>query len=116
VAGTVGSNEALALMPVCAVHGCPTILGTSGLCDTHRREKDRQRGSRQARGYDTRHEQERARLAPIVARGKTLCAKCGHTIHSREPWDLGHTDDRTAWTGPEHLRCNRQAAGRKAHT
>lgn len=103
-------------MPVCTEHGCPTILDHSGYCPTHTRDRDRQRGSRQARGYDARHDQERARLAPTVTRGRTRCAKCGHLIDPGTPWDLGHTDDRTAWTGPEHLRCNRAAAGRKAHT
>ena len=103
-------------MPVCTEHGCPEILPASGRCPTHTRASSRRRGSRQARGYDRAHDAERARLAPIVAMGTVSCARCGYLIGARAPWDLGHTDDRTAWTGPEHQRCNRQAGGRKGHT
>lgn len=102
-------------MPVCTEHGCPVIVAQSGRCPTHTRAKARTRGSRQDRGYDSGHDRERARWAPLVARGTTTCRKCGLQIRAGEAWDLGHTDDRTTWTGPEHARCNRQAAGRKAH-
>lgn len=70
-------------------------------------------GSTTARGYGAKHQAERKRLAPIVARGQTPCAKCGDLIVPPEPWDLGHTDDRTGWTGPEHQDCNRRAAARR---
>ena len=69
-------------------------------------------GTRQQRGYHAAHDRERARLAPIVARGLTRCARCGQTITPGEPWDLGHNDDRTGWTGPEHASCNRSAGAR----
>lgn len=74
-------------------------------------------GTRQQRGYHAAHDHERARLAPIVARGHTTCARCGQPIQPGTPWDLGHTDDRTAWTGPEHATCNRSAGARtRGHT
>jgi hypothetical protein len=103
-------------MPVCTEHGCPVIVDRSGRCPAHARAKSRTRGSRQDRGYDREHDRQRARWAPVVARGTVTCAKCSRLIEAGQEWDLGHTDDRTTWTGPEHQRCNRQAAGRKAHT
>lgn len=71
--------------------------------------------SRQARGYGTAHQREKRRLNPIVKRkGATCCAvRCLMPTRDIPPgteswqWDLGHTPDRTHWTGPEHPRCNR---------
>lgn len=70
-------------------------------------------GSRQDRGYDVAHEKLRKRLAPGVAAGNASCVRCGERIRPGEPWDLGHTEDRTGWTGPEHRFCNRSAGGKK---
>ena len=68
------------------------------------------------RGYNASHRAERARWAPIVATGSVMCArqgpKCvGKPIAPDQDWDLGHTDDRTGWTGPECVPCNRGAGG-----
>lgn len=48
------------------------------------------------------------------AHGEVLtCGRCGQPIAPDEPFDLGHSDDRSTWNGPEHRsRCNRAAAGR----
>jgi hypothetical protein len=70
------------------------------------------RASTAARGYDRKHEAERKRWAPKVGAGLVDCARCRQPIEPGRPWDLGHTDDRSAWTGPEHSHCNRQAGGR----
>lgn len=65
--------------------------------------------------YGGLHQTERARWAPVVAAGHAVC----HAVRCLEPtraiaagaaWDLGHTPDGTAWTGPEHPRCNRSEA------
>lgn len=71
-------------------------------------------GTTGARGYDSRHQAERERWRPTVEDGQASCARCSKPIHPDEPWDLGHTDDRTAWTGPEHRFCNRSAGGKNA--
>jgi hypothetical protein len=69
-------------------------------------------GKTTARGYGAQHQQLRAEWAPLVDAGQVACARCGQPIEPGAPWDLGHTDDRTAWTGPEHATCNRAAGGR----
>jgi len=100
---------------VCPVPGCPALT-PGGPCQAHQAEQDRTRGTRQQRGYTAEHDRLRKQLAPLVAQGRARCARCGEPIHPSEPWDLGHTDDRTAWTGPEHAnRCNRAAGGRASH-
>lgn len=98
----------------CPAKGCPRIL-TRGerYCAEHARSREQQRGTRQQRGYDASHDRERARIAPAVERGEVPCARCGVTIRPGEQWDLGHTDDRTGWTGAEHASCNRSDGGRK---
>lgn len=70
------------------------------------------RGFTTDRGYGKRHRRERDSWAPHVEAGETRCAKCNWAIEPGQAWDLGHTDDRTAWTGPEHTRCNRSSARR----
>ena len=83
--------------------------------------------STSARGYGAAHQRERKRWEPIVAAGGVMCArqgpKCiGKPIQPDQPWDLGHSDDRTEWTGPECVPCNRGAgqanamAARKTQT
>lgn len=94
---------------VCSEVGCPEPT-TGGRCPTHRRERERARGSSTARGYGVEHQRERARWSPLVAQGVVLCFRCGEMIPANAPWDLGHDDDnRSRYTGPEHVGCNRSA-------
>lgn len=66
-----------------------------------------------ARGYNLQHQRERKRWKRILSdEGVLPCPRCQLPIYDGQPWDLGHTDDREAWTGPEHVSCNRGAGGR----
>ncbi|WP_326564544.1 hypothetical protein [Micromonospora peucetia] len=65
-----------------------------------------------ARGYGHQHQKLREHWRPKVETGLVDCARCGQHIGADDPWDLGHTDDRTAYTGPECRTCNRSAGGR----
>ena len=67
------------------------------------------------RGYGPAHKKLRQQWENRFARGEDhACARCGQLVNPYEPWDLGHTDDRTGWTGPEHTACNRGAGARNA--
>lgn len=73
-------------------------------------------GTTTQRGYGAAHQAERARWAPIVARGGVICWRCGEPIRPGQPWDLGHDDnDRTIYRGPEHRGHNRAAGARKGN-
>jgi hypothetical protein len=72
-----------------------------------------------ARGYGYQHQQLRNKWQTIVDQGHaychaTICLQPSRHIPPGTPWDLGHTTDRTAWTGPEHPLCNRSEGGRRA--
>lgn len=79
-------------------------------------------GRTTALGYGYQHQQERARLAPLVAQGAFTCTRYGHPqfphctglIAPDDEWELGHDDtDKSIYTGPEHARCNERAGGLK---
>lgn len=70
----------------------------------HRMSADRAR-------YGARHDAERRRWKPKVARGEVTCWRCDNLIEPGAPWDLGHVDGSdTLYAGPEHRACNRGAA------
>ena len=71
-------------------------------------------GTTHQRGYGRQHQRTRQQWAPVVAAGRTICPRCDQPIRRGQPWDLGHTDDRRSYTGPEHAECNRAAGGREA--
>ncbi|MFC3299625.1 hypothetical protein FJV46_10630 [Arthrobacter agilis] len=98
---------------VCRMHGCPRIQDAK-LCDEHARSHEKRRGTRQQRGYDAAHDKERRRIEKQGIENHR-CARCGAWFERGEPFQLGHTDDRLNWSGPEHIRCNTSAAGAASH-
>jgi hypothetical protein len=107
-------------MRVCSESGCGKLIPAAGYCDTHRRARDQARGTRQQRGYDRTHDQERARWQRRLDIGEQVFCHNPDCKTPRVPidpkhWDLGHTPDRTAWRGPEHPYDNRAEGGRAAH-
>lgn len=100
----------------CAWHNCPQLVkqGTR-FCTIHAHAYERQRGSSTARGYNAAHRHLRKEWEARLATGQThTCAKCGQPVTATDQWDLGHTDNRQSWTGPEHRHCNRQDGQHKA--
>jgi hypothetical protein len=75
----------------------------------------RRRKSAAARGYGAKHRQVKAAWQRILDRRPVDCHAVTCLMPSRviprgtpsHLWDLGHNPERTAWTGPEHPRCNR---------
>ena len=78
-------------------------------------------GTTKQRGYSGEHPKLRRHWKPIVDAGQAhchaiVCLQPSRWIQPGTPWHLGHTADRTAWTGPEHERCNTaDGARRKNH-
>jgi len=102
---------------ICPARGCPqSIPASKRYCPKHARAHEKQRGSREDRGYDHAHRSLRKAFIPEVLAGKATCWRCGEPIKPDEAWDLGHDDDdRTMYRGPEHAnRCNRSEAGRRS--
>ena len=73
------------------------------------------------RGYGAEHQALRARWQDQLDAGAQVqcharhCTRPEELITKHTPWDLGHTDDRTGWTGPEHPGCNRSAGAHKSN-
>lgn len=63
--------------------------------------------------YSGPHQAIRRALLPD-AYGRP-CPRCGFPMLPGQALDLGHTDDRAAYSGMEHARCNRQAGARKGN-
>lgn len=97
---------------VCSEPNCP-VLVDKGRCAAHRRDRERRRGSRQARGYDRAHDALRAQYQRDMDRGKRFdCWRCDNPIDPQS-WHLGHDDfDRAVYRGPECVPCNTATSGR----
>lgn len=97
---------------VCAQPGCPLVVDTPR-CATHTRTADQARGTRQQRGYGRAHELERERLLP-EAYGQP-CPACGVRMWPHDDLHLDHTEDRTAYRGIVHARCNTSEAATRGN-
>jgi hypothetical protein len=58
----------------------------------------------------------RASIVADMERGVTVrCVTCTRVL-TPDTFDLGHTDDRTGYLGPQCAKkCNRRDAGRRSH-
>lgn len=106
----------MALRP-CPVAGCPTLIPPGArYCPTHTRDRDKARGTRQARGYNASHDRLRAAWQRRIDAGEHItCATCPTTITPDAPWQLGHDHERGGYLGPQCVRCNTSDGGRRAH-
>lgn len=101
----------------CPRPSCPRII-TNGAryCPPHLLEYEAKRGTTTARGYGTTHQKLRAAWQARINAGEIIhCARCGTRITATTPWDLGHSEDRTTYTGPECQPCNRADGGRRGN-
>ena len=103
---------------VCAEPGCPTLVDPTayrGLCPTHRRQRDQDRGTREQRGYGREHTQERTKIQNLINAGSAVhCHRCGVRLVGHD-WHLDHTPDRDGYRGPACATCNLHLAGRARH-
>jgi hypothetical protein len=72
-------------------------------------------GTTTERGYGHQHQAERKRRLARWRPGDP-CARCGRPMYGPPALiDLGHTTDRTAYTGLEHRHCNRGEGARRGN-
>lgn len=81
-------------------------------------QRYRRRGTTTERGYGREHQKVRASWSPLVDAGMVqchavICVMPTRWIEPGSKWHLGHTADRSGWTGPEHQRCNTADGGRR---
>ena len=98
----------------CPSRGCPRIITNSArYCPDHAREYEAKRGTPTQRGYGADHRARRATLVARMNAGETIrCIDCGIEL-TPSTFDLGHTDDRTGYRGPQCQACNRSQGGRE---
>lgn len=68
---------------------------------------------RDARGYGSPHVKARAALLPSAV--GSACTRCGVTLTSEDKIHLDHTDDRSAYAGFAHAKCNQSAGAIKGN-
>lgn len=77
--------------------------------------RQRHRGTTTQRGYGHDHQRLRKQLLARWRPGD-ICARCLMPMWGPPAYiDLGHTADRTGYTGLEHRRCNRADGARRGN-
>lgn len=93
--GRLGERDGLA-------RSCPRILtGRATHCPDH------------TPVYGAEHRRLRSQWQNKVSAGGVRCATCRQPLAGRV-WDLGHTDDRTGYVGPQCRACNRKDGSKRA--
>lgn len=105
-------------MKRCPAKRCPRLIpNTARYCTEHATAYEARRGTPTMRGYGAEHKRLRAQWQTRITRGDLIpCSRCGHPITPGQPWDLDHADNRRAYLGPAHARCNRQSGGKHGAT
>lgn len=101
---------------VCTEPGCPVLVERGvrgGRCQTHRRTKDRARGSSTARGYGVEHRHTREELLPLAY--GTRCPHCDRFMYPHDDLHLDHTEDRAGYVGIVHAECNTSEAASRGN-
>jgi hypothetical protein len=89
---------------------CGMLVRGKSRCWDCQHARDQARGTRQQRGYTAQHDQLRAHLVAALDPWAP-CPRCGHALGPDAALlDLMHNDDRTAWLGLGHRRCNRDVS------
>lgn len=91
----------------CGNTACQERVSGRTYCPTHQAEHDARANTTQ-RGYGATHQAAR-RVALAQHVDGTLCPHCGEPMYRTQRLDLDHTDDRTAYRGLAHTRCNARA-------
>lgn len=100
-------------MKVCTKPGCPELVD-AGRCAEHAREADKERGTRQQRGYGTKHDAyKRVNLASAYGQP---CHLCGERMWPHQQLVPDHTEDRTSYRGMAHAICNNRDGARRGNS
>ena len=86
-----------------------------GLRKHHPSEAETDAAIQEARGYGFAHRARRRALAPVVASGKAVCARCLEPIVPGDEWHLDHSDTQQGYVGVLHALCDLRAAAAKTN-
>jgi hypothetical protein len=90
--------------------GCGQTVRGKSRCWDCERAHERQRGTRQQRGYTAEHDALRAQLVAALDPWAP-CPRCQQPLGpDAARLDLMHNEDRTGWLGLGHRRCNRDVS------